>query len=120
MTRFARPAELCATCTFADKHGSWAEHMPGLTHCRTCHVTWPMRSEFQHCVGCHRTFTNWRACDSHRGPDGCRDPATVRDRHGRNRLALSTRKLRSGSTVALWAMADHRGEETAPRRTAAS
>jgi hypothetical protein len=108
VSRFARHAVLCQVCAHADRTGSWADLIVGMTHCRGCHATWALRSEFQHCIGCHTTFTNWRAADAHRGPAGCQPPGTVRDRRGRNRLALSTRGLRAGSTVTLWALADHR------------
>jgi hypothetical protein len=108
VTRYARRSELCHICTHADAEGSWHDLIPGLTHCRGCHATWGMRTEFQHCVMCHHTFTNWRAAKAHRGPEGCRHPATVKDGKGRNRLALSTRALAAGSTVTLWATADHR------------
>lgn len=115
MTDFGRLTDVCNVCAYADEHGSWCELIPELTHCRRCHNTWAMRTEFQHCSGCHHTFSNVAAADVHRTADGrCRDPATVLDRQDRNRLARSTRTMRTGSTITLWARADHRPTD-APR-----
>jgi hypothetical protein len=98
----------CDVCAYADEHGSWADVIPGLTHCRRCCGSWPQASELQHCVGCCRTFTNVAAAELHcrypdpEGPKTCRDPATIVDRQGRPKLVVSTRVWRTGTTVTVW------------------
>lgn len=101
----------CPVCAHADRTGSWvdAPGFDGMTHCRRCHQSWPRANEYQHCTGCHLTFTNIGAADMHRGPGGkCLDPATVVTKSGKPKLQRSTRKTDPRATVRLWAQGGER------------
>jgi hypothetical protein len=114
--------DACVVCEHADAHGWWGPNHQGRTHCRGCHGSWSIGTDIQHCVTCHRTFTNVRAADFHRVRGECRDPATVRDRQHRPRLAPSRRHRGPGTTVQIWALAEHRDSRhtlRVPRRSAA-
>lgn len=102
--------EPCPICIHADFTGSWVD-APGfdsMTHCRRCHGSWKRQTEFQHCTGCCRTFTNVRAADMHRDGRRCLDPETVRTKSGTPKLQRSTRRLDPRSTVELWSQAGER------------
>jgi hypothetical protein len=94
----------CQVCLRAHRDGWWGEGHAG-THCRDCHTSWAGLNE-QHCVVCHRHFTNIKAADAHRVNGACQDPATLRRENGSAVLVPSTRRRRY--PVVTWALADGR------------
>lgn len=103
----------CPDCTFATEHGHWPSAMRGTTHCRACGRYWPVRTEQQHCVSCHRHFKSVRAADMHRKSDQCVEPASLVNAKGQPRLV--SRETEHGP---LWSRSDDRLPPS--RRSAAS
>lgn len=77
---------LCPTCRLGDLPAD-------ISHCSTCHRTWPGDSSQVHCADCCHHFTSTTAFDIHRAGGECRDPQALISETGKPRLRVVRRKF---------------------------
>jgi hypothetical protein len=99
----------CPLCAYVAAHGWWGPGARGGAHCKGCHRSWTAKAEC-HCTTCHRHFANYSAADLHLRTHGGGeqvehlDPAKLRDRNGRAKLALDEQGVwhSGGERPAYW------------------
>lgn len=72
-----------------------AEEYLGYSHCSECHLSWAGHAEC-HCADCCRHFSGDSAFRAHRRDGECRDPSTLKDKHGNPRFVPVEKRSKLG------------------------